>query len=147
MPGRAPVTEGALVSAAGAILLTTIEQPDPIHVLCTAPSTALLEHDRASRAGQLRAPRHCRATLPLPDGSRYERAGTIDLADQSVRWQRGAGECRDGVPYRSRVPPRVSAAWSIVRPVRGGAGPRRMVNGGRPGTRITARATSGLPAR
>lgn len=122
------MTEGALVSAAGATLLTTIEQLDPIHVVFTAPSTALLEHDRASRAGRLRAPRHCRATLLLPDGSRYERAGTIDFVDQSVDPDIGNFTLRARFPNPEQL---LLPGQFVPVAVNGGPSPMRSPPGGR----------------
>jgi RND family efflux transporter MFP subunit len=54
--GRAQVTEGALVSATGATLMTTVEQLAPIYVTFAPSSSSILDINARVRAGTLRIP-------------------------------------------------------------------------------------------
>lgn len=101
--GRAQVTEGALVSAGAATLLTTVEQLDPIHVVFTAAAADVLSHERAGRTGQLRLAQTYRATLKLPDGTTYERTGELDLVEQNVDPETGTITLRAVFPNPERT--------------------------------------------
>src|SRR5690606_36971285 len=84
--GRAQVTEGALVSAASATLLTRIEQLDPVYVNFSASSGELIDVRREIAAGELEVPslQSVRVTLLLEDGSEYAHGGYVDFLDLSI---------------------------------------------------------------
>lgn len=98
--GRAQVTEGALVSAAQATLLTRIEQLDPIYVNFSASSGELLQVRRQIAAGTLQVSDKQRVgvTLLLEDGSVYEHKGFVDFLDLSIDEQTGTAGLRAEVP-------------------------------------------------
>lgn len=82
--GRAQVTEGALVSASGATLMTTIDQVTPIHAVFTESSAAILDLMQAVQAGHVELGKRIQARLILPNGKDYGQTGTLDFASQSV---------------------------------------------------------------
>jgi RND family efflux transporter MFP subunit len=84
--GRAQVTEGALASAAGATLLTTVEQLQPVYAVFTQSNAELQSLLSRGRSGDIALPQLNRVEvhLVLDDGSEYPRAGYLDFADQSV---------------------------------------------------------------
>ncbi|HEX6994480.1 MAG TPA: efflux RND transporter periplasmic adaptor subunit [Gammaproteobacteria bacterium] len=98
--GRAQVTEGALVSAAEATLLTRIEQLDPIYVNFSASSGELLEVRRQIAEGALRVPEltSVRVTLILEDGSVYPHEGRVDFLDLSIDVETGTAALRAEFP-------------------------------------------------
>src|SRR5690606_39153580 len=98
--GRAQVTEGALVSAAQATLLTRIQQLDPIYVNFSASSGKLLDVRRQIAEGELEVPelQQLRVTLRLEDGRDYEHAGFVDFLDLSIDEQTGTAALRAEVP-------------------------------------------------
>jgi membrane fusion protein (multidrug efflux system) len=84
--GRSFVTEGALVTAAQANALATVQQLDPVYVDATQPSAVLLRLKRELAAGQLVSAGDDQAEvhLTLEDGSIYGRAGKLQFAEVSV---------------------------------------------------------------
>ncbi len=98
--GRAQVTEGALVSATQATLLTRIEQLDPIYVNFSASSGELLEVRRQIAAGTLQVPAltSVTVTLVLEDGSVYEHEGRVDFLDLSFDVETGTAALRAEFP-------------------------------------------------
>ena len=80
--GRAQVTEGALVSAASATLLTTIEQIDPIFVNFSQSSSDLLAVRRDIASGTLKVPvlDRVEVQLMLEDGSVYDHTGRLKFS-------------------------------------------------------------------
>src|SRR5690606_15995821 len=98
--GRAQVTEGALVSAAQATLLTRIEQLDPVYVNFSASSGELLEVRRQIAEGTLEVPelQRVRVTLVLENGRVYEHAGFVDFLDLSIDEATGTAALRAEVP-------------------------------------------------
>ncbi len=84
--GRAQVTEGALVKASEATLLTTIEQLDPIYVNFTQSASELLKLRRDIQEGTVKSLPldRVRVTLTLEDGSTYEKAGHLNFLDMAV---------------------------------------------------------------
>src|SRR5690606_13099470 len=98
--GRAQVTEGALVSATQATLLTRIEQVDPIYVNFSASSGELLEVRRQIAAGTLQVPAltSVTVTLVLEDGSVYEHEGRVDFLDLSFDVETGTAALRAEFP-------------------------------------------------
>lgn len=94
--GRAQVTEGALVSATEATLLTTIEQIDQVYVVFSNSAQDVLSIRRSLADGSLvlADDGSVPVTLTLPDGTEYPIAGTIDFFDQSVNEATGTVELR-----------------------------------------------------
>lgn len=94
--GRAQVTEGALVSASAATLLTTIEQLDPIFVNFSQSSAYLLSIRREMAAGTLKVPELGKVpvTLLLEDGSPYGHPGHLDFLDLSIDQATGTAAVR-----------------------------------------------------
>jgi membrane fusion protein (multidrug efflux system) len=97
--GRAAVSEGALVSGPG-VLLATVTQTDPMHVIFGIPDRAFLAMRRDVEAGRLKVPDggRFRAQVRLADGSLYDRAGVLDFADVRVNPQTGTSEARAAFP-------------------------------------------------
>jgi membrane fusion protein (multidrug efflux system) len=84
--GRAQVTEGALVSAGSATLLTKIEQLDPIYANFAQSSSEMLALRRRSAAGGNGAQplSGVPVRLVLEDGSVYPLVGHLNFLDLSV---------------------------------------------------------------
>lgn len=84
--GRAQVTEGALVSAAQATLLTTIEQLDPVYVNFSQASSNILAVRRQMTAGDLDFPELDKVVvrLLLEDGTPYPYAGHLNFLAMSI---------------------------------------------------------------
>lgn len=103
--GRAQVTEGALVSATAATLLTTIEQLDPVYVNFSTSSSDLLTVRREIATGQIKMPELGRVAvhLTLEDGSSFERAGHLDFLDLSIDEATGTAALRAEFPNPERV--------------------------------------------
>jgi len=98
--GRAQVTEGALVSASQATLMTTIEQLDPIYVNFSQSNTELLGIRRDVMAGRISAPNFnsTPVRLVLDDGSVYPIVGHLDFLDLSVDEATGTVSLRAEFP-------------------------------------------------
>lgn len=94
--GRAQVTEGALVKASEATLLTTIEQLDPIYVNFTQSSSDLLKLRRDIEEGKVKSLplNRIRVTLTLEDGSVYEKEGHLNFLDMAVDSSTGSVSVR-----------------------------------------------------
>lgn len=103
--GRAQVTEGALVSATAATLLTTIEQFDPVYVNFSQSSAALLAIRRDVSAGAIKMPtlEHVAVTLVLEDGREYPHAGHLNFLDMSIDEATGTVALRAEVPNPERL--------------------------------------------
>src|SRR6476620_8629175 len=84
--GRAMVTEGALVSGAGATLLTTIEQIDPIYANFSQSSSDLLALRKRISSGaiQVPTPNNVPVHLVLEDGSDYRLPGHLDFVAMNI---------------------------------------------------------------
>ena len=84
--GRAQVTEGALVSATAATLLTTVEQLDPVYVNFSQSSADVLRTRREVAEGTLEIPELQRISveLILEDGTLYNQIGHLDFFNFSV---------------------------------------------------------------
>lgn len=92
---RAVVSEGALVSGPN-VLLTTITQTDPMHVIFGIPDReylALRQDVEASRV-KLPADRRFQVRVKLADGSRYAETGAMNFTDVRVNTQTGTSEAR-----------------------------------------------------
>jgi membrane fusion protein (multidrug efflux system) len=103
--GRAQVTEGALVSAASATLLTTIEQLDPVYINFSQSSSYMLAIRREIAAGTLTVPQLGRVevTLLLEDGSVYPHKGHLDFLDLAIDEATGTAAIRAEAPNPDRV--------------------------------------------
>lgn len=90
--GISSVTPGALVTANQARALATIQRLDEMYVDVTQSSAEILRLKRAFMEGRLASAGDGGAavTLILEDGSRFEQAGTLQLADISVNTGTGA---------------------------------------------------------
>ena len=98
--GRAQVTEGALVSAASATLLTTIEQLDPVYVNFSQSSSYMLAIRRDIAEGKLKVPQlgGVEVSLILEDGSNYRHRGHLDFLDLAIDETTGTAAVRAEVP-------------------------------------------------
>ncbi len=103
--GRAEVTEGALVSAAQATLLTRVEQLSPIFVRFSLPNAEILQLRRRAAAGQFAMPQLDRVevTLVLEDGTAYDHVGHLNFLDQAVDPSTGGLSLRAEFPNPDRV--------------------------------------------
>lgn len=103
--GRAEVTEGALVSAAEATLMTRVEQLNPSFVRFSLPNAEILELRRRASAGQFALPRLDRVevTLVLEDGTTYGHAGHLNFLDQAVDPSTGGLSLRAEFPNPDRI--------------------------------------------
>ncbi|WP_076073287.1 efflux RND transporter periplasmic adaptor subunit [Sphingomonas montana] len=102
--GRAEVTEGALVSASGATLLTRIEQLDPIYVNFSQSSSELMQLRRDIAAGLIKTPNlnSIRVNLSLEDGTPYGPTGRLDFLDMAVDESTGTVSLRAEFPNPNR---------------------------------------------
>ncbi|SDR39193.1 membrane fusion protein, multidrug efflux system [Paraburkholderia fungorum] len=84
--GRAQVTEGALVSAGAATLLTEVNQLTPINAVFTQSNTALLDVEQQIQSGARQAVdmKHVKVQLVLANGQIYDEFGYLDFADLVV---------------------------------------------------------------
>lgn len=98
--GRADVTEGALVSAGAATLLTRIEQLDPVFVNLGQSSGALLAIRRDIASGRIDSPGLGRVIvrLTLEDGTAYGPEGVLNFADLSIDETSGTASLRAEFP-------------------------------------------------
>ena len=103
--GRAQVTEGALVSAAGATLMTTVEQLAPIYVTFAPSSSSILDINARVRAGALKIPQlnDVEVHLILENGAAYGPAGHLDFADRTVDPTTGGQTIRALFPNPDQV--------------------------------------------
>jgi membrane fusion protein (multidrug efflux system) len=77
-------TTGALVSAAQANALTTIQRLDPIYVDIQQSSADVLKLRQAIMAGKVSKDGNAKVALKLEDGSDYGPQGTLRFADVTV---------------------------------------------------------------
>lgn len=98
--GRAAVTEGALVSAAEATQLATIQQIGNVYVNFTQPGSEVLRLRKALAANQLRRSGDGAAAVRvvLEDGSELPRAGKLLFSDLAVDPSSGQVTLRAEVP-------------------------------------------------
>lgn len=96
--GRSAFTTGALVSAAQADPLATIQRLDPIYVDIQQPSTELLRLREQVMAGQVARGNATRVRLLLETGTTYPREGTLRFADVTVDPTTGSQTIRAQVP-------------------------------------------------
>jgi membrane fusion protein (multidrug efflux system) len=103
--GRALVTEGALVSANGATLLTQVNQLSPVNAVFTQSNTALLDFERQVQSGALKVPNAKRVEvhLILANGQEYGEPGFVDFTDLVVDPSTGAQTVRAQFANRART--------------------------------------------
>lgn len=95
--GKSTVTEGALVTANQAEILTKITQLDPIYVDLTQSSTELMALRR-----QLGEVEKLPVTLTLEDGMVYNHTGTLQFSDITVDETTGSVQLRALFPNPER---------------------------------------------
>ena len=102
--GRAHVTEGALVSAGAATLLTNIEQVDPIYVNFSQSSSNVLQLRKEIASGSLEMPASGRvaARIILEDGSVYPHPGQLNFVDLRLDEATGTAALRAEFPNPDR---------------------------------------------
>ncbi|URW76398.1 efflux RND transporter periplasmic adaptor subunit [Sphingomonas donggukensis] len=103
--GRAQVTEGALVSATQATLLTTIEQAGSVYAVFTQSNAAILDMRTADRSGggEMAPLSQVEVRLLLANGREYGPVGRLDFADQTVDPQTGSQVLRAVFPNGERL--------------------------------------------
>ena len=103
--GRAEVTEGALVSGAGATLLTRIEQIDRIYANFSQSSSDVLGLRQKITTGTMKVPTLSRVVvhLVLEDGNVYGLPGHLDFVDLSIDEATGTAALRAQFPNPQRA--------------------------------------------
>jgi len=103
--GKAQVTEGALVSASSATLLTQVNQLSPIYATFTQSSSKFLDVQQLAKSGVLRLPdlNAIEVRLVLENGAQYSLPGHLDFADQSVDPSTGSQTLRARFPNPDRL--------------------------------------------
>ncbi|SCK26665.1 membrane fusion protein, multidrug efflux system [Variovorax sp. HW608] len=103
--GRAQVTEGALVSASAATLMTQINQLSPISAIFTQSNTAILDFGEQVRAGRVKVPdmAHVEVRLILANGQEFPEPGYLDFTDLAVDPSTGTQTLRAQFPNASRT--------------------------------------------
>ncbi|MCP3711846.1 efflux RND transporter periplasmic adaptor subunit [Paraburkholderia sp. CNPSo 3274] len=103
--GRALVTEGALVSAGGATLLTQVNQLSPVNAVFTQSNISLLEVRKQIASGTLAAPAADRAQvwLTLANGDDFSEPGVLDFTDLVVDPSTGTQVLRARFNNASRI--------------------------------------------
>jgi membrane fusion protein (multidrug efflux system) len=104
--GQQQVTEGAIVGTSAAdtgsssTLLTTVDQLDPLYVNFTVSSADLDRLRSAQSAGNVSLSQQDKTTvkITLPDGSKYDQAGTLDFSGATVDPTTGAVNLRAQLP-------------------------------------------------
>ncbi len=99
---RAEVTEGALVSAGAATLLTKIEQIDPIYVNYSHSSSEILGFQKDIASGAMKLPDRVPARLVLQDGSVHPHAGYLNFFDLRFEESTGTAAVRAEFPNPGR---------------------------------------------
>lgn len=99
LASRSLKSEGSLVSGPD-VLLTTVSQTDPMHVLFGIADNERLKLRQEAEAGRLRWPEGGRftVTVRLADGSDYARTGATDFADVRISRDTGTSEVRAEIP-------------------------------------------------
>lgn len=100
---RSAVTEGALVTAGQAEVLTTIQQLDPIYVDVAQSVDELLALRRQMLSGDLTRSDEARVRLILNDGSVYEHEGKLQFAEVGVSESTGSVTLRALFPNPDRL--------------------------------------------
>jgi RND family efflux transporter MFP subunit len=103
--GRAQVTEGALVSATEATLLTTVEQLNPVYAVFTQSSARVQDIAQRARSGEIVLPDLSRVEvrLILENGAQYGPVGHLNFADLTVDPSTGSQVLRADFPNIERI--------------------------------------------
>lgn len=130
--GRAQVSEGALVSAAQATLLATVEQLNPAYVNFSQSSTELLKLRREMESGRIQVSdvNKVKVYLVLDDGSEYDHTGHLDFLDMAVDPSTGTVSSRAEFPNPAQLllPGQfVRARIAVAQEAKGIAIPQRAV--------------------
>ena len=96
--GRSSVTQGALVTAAQATPLATIQQLNPMYVDVTQSSSELLALRRAAEGGRLRSGADLPVRIVLEDGSAHSHEGRLAFTEATVDPATGSYALRVVVP-------------------------------------------------
>lgn len=96
---RAITSEGSLVSGPE-VLLTTVTQVDPIHILFGIPDNERLRLNREVQEGRLQWPPDGRfeVAVLLADGSEHSRKGVVNFTDARINANTGTSEARAELP-------------------------------------------------
>lgn len=96
---RALKSEGSLISGPD-VLLTTVIQTDPIHVLFGIPDSEQSKLRQELQAGDVKMPEDgkFRVTIVLSNGTEYPEKGILDFRDVSVNSSTGTSEARAEIP-------------------------------------------------
>lgn len=99
MTSRALRSEGSLVSGPD-VLLTTVTQTDPIHVIFGISDNEQLKLRQEVAAGKLTLPKDGRflVVVKLADGSEFKREGRMDFTDVRINPNTGTSEARAELP-------------------------------------------------
>lgn len=102
---RARVSEGALVSAAGATLMTHVDQLAPVYATFAQSSSSLADMMDQARSGALDIPalERIEVHLVLENGRDYGEVGHLDFAGLSVDPSTGSQTIRAQFPNRGRT--------------------------------------------
>lgn len=102
--GRANVTEGALVSAAGATLMTSIDQFTPVYATFTQSSAQTSEILEQQRRGELKLTQLERTPvrIVLEGGREFDETGYLDFAGLTVDPSTGSQALRAKFPNSRR---------------------------------------------
>lgn len=103
--GKAQVSEGALVSAAGATLMTNVDQLAPVYATFTQSSANISDMMDQVRSGTLDIPalERIQVHLVLENGREFAEVGHLDFAGVSVDPSTGSQTIRAIFPNRSRT--------------------------------------------
>ena len=99
MTSRALRSEGSLVSGPD-VLLTTVTQTDPIHVIFGISDNEQLKLRQEVAAGKLTLPKDGKfqVVVKLADGSEFKREGRMDFTDVRINPNTGTSEARAELP-------------------------------------------------
>ena len=102
--GRAQVSEGALVSAAGATLMTNVDQLSPVYAVFTKSSSDLLDLAQKVRSGEIRLPNlnDIQVRLIKENGQDYGIVGHLNFHDLTVTPSTGSQVLRAEFPNPQR---------------------------------------------
>jgi membrane fusion protein, multidrug efflux system len=103
--GRSLITEGALVTANQATVLSTVQQLDPVYVDVTQPTTTLVRLEREAAAGLLEknGAGKAQVRVRLEDGSEYGHPGTLEFSEVTVDEGTGSVTLRALMPNPERL--------------------------------------------
>jgi RND family efflux transporter MFP subunit len=102
--GRAQVSEGSLVSAAGATLMTNVDQLSPVYATFTKSSSDLLDLAQRVRSGEVRLPNlnDIEVRLIKENGEDYGLVGHMNFHDLTVTPSTGSQIVRAEFPNPNR---------------------------------------------